>query len=327
MNIEKQFKAWAVQQPNRKGTKYKESTINTYCYALNTSLPLFEFIDYPQKSYFEITDIEEITKLYELCRNHPKFEAINNKDQNHALNPAIKLYIKFLITDEDIYYIEDEIITNDIISSIDIYSVIKAIDKYHNDSLGYCTRYNSWRYCYNAFKKNRHKENNSEYLCLHLANFMSSWGMLRNSGLLNYDFYVHKPFIEAICNSKYDSLYLDNFSDIDLIIELKDIINNTYPNDISKTDTFITKILLGVFGVTPAFDRYFIKSIRQYNITSGIFNKKSISKLYSFYELYREELESLRYKYLNDGYYYTKMKMIDMAFWQIGIDMEKEKGQ
>ena len=42
----------------------------------------------------------------------------------------------------------------------------------------------------------RKDESKTELLCLHLSCYLASWGMLRNSGLMNYDYFVHKPFIE-----------------------------------------------------------------------------------------------------------------------------------
>lgn len=203
-----------------------------------------------------------------------------------------------------------------------ISEAIEAIKKYHYSVDNNYTRYKSWEHCYHAFKLYRH-DNKTEFLCLHLSCYLASWGMLRNSALINYDYLVHKEFVEQVSNTKFDKLYDDNCYDIDLIIELVGLINKVYPNTISKTKTFVTKILLGVFGCVPAYDRYFCSAVKKYNICSGNFNRNSLNDLHLYYQLYFNEFEELRNRFLEEGIFYTPMKLIDMCFWQLGYDMER----
>lgn len=201
---------------------------------------------------------------------------------------------------------------------------IEAIKKYHFSIDNNYTRYKSWEHCYNAFKTYRHDKDRIELLCLHLSCYLAIWGMLRNSALINYDYLIHKEFVEQISDTKYDKLYSENFRDINLVKEIVNLINDAYPNTISKTDTFITKILLGIFGSIPAYDRYFKRAVTSYNICGGNFNEKSLMDLYSYYEMYFDEFEKLRQQFLEEGVYYTPMEMIDMCFWQLGFDMENK---
>ena len=204
-----------------------------------------------------------------------------------------------------------------------ISEAIEAIKKYHYSVDNNYTRYKSWEHCYHAFKLYRH-DNKTEFLCSHLSCYLASWGMLRNSALINYDYLVHKEFVEQVSNTKFDKLYDDNCYDIDLIIELVGLINKVYPNTISKTKTFVTKILLGVFGCVPAYDRYFCSAVKKYNICSGNFNRNSLNDLHLYYQLYFNEFEELRNRFLEEGIFYTPMKLIDMCFWQLGYDMENK---
>lgn len=204
-----------------------------------------------------------------------------------------------------------------------ISEAIEAIKKYHYSVDNNYTRYKSWEHCYHAFKLYRH-DNKTEFLCLYLSCYLASWGMLRNSALINYDYLVHKEFVEQVLNTKFDKLYDDNCYDIDLIIELVGLINKVYPNTISKTKTFVTKILLGVFGCVPAYDRYFCSAVKKYNICSGNFNRNSLNDLHLYYQLYFNEFEELRNRFLEEGIFYTPMKLIDMCFWQLGYDMENK---
>lgn len=213
-------------------------------------------------------------------------------------------------------------------SNLDINTAVNAIKKYHYSIDGDYTRYKSWEHCYNAFKKYRHDEEKIEFLCMHLCCFMASWGMLRNSKLMNYDYMIYKDFVKAISDTKYDKLYDDSFDNIDLINELVILINELYVHKISNkdrlSDTFVTKILLGVFGCVPAYDRYFKSAVSHYKVCSQNFNKRSLIDLYSFYNLYFDEFEKLRKQFANEGVYYTPMKLIDMCFWQLGSYLKKQ---
>ena len=110
-------------------------------------------------------------------------------------------------------------------ADINLDTALNAIKKYHNSVNSNYTRYKSWEHCYNAFKKYRKDESKTELLCLHLSCYLASWGMLRNSELMNYDYFVHKPFIEEISKPKYDELYSDS-CDIDSIFQAVNVIEN-----------------------------------------------------------------------------------------------------
>lgn len=217
-------------------------------------------------------------------------------------------------------------------TNLDINTALNAIKKYHYSIDNEYTRYKSWEHCYDAFKAYRHDKDKTEFLCMHLSCFMASWGMLRGSKLIEYDYFIHKDFVIEISNNKYDRLYDNSFENNDLIKELVDLINKLYLYKISKktkiteddrlSDTFVTKILLGVFGCVPAFDRYFVKAVSHYKVCNQNFNERSLTNIYSFYNLHFEEFENLRKQFANEGVYYTPMKLIDMCFWQLGVDLE-----
>ncbi|MCM1284920.1 MAG: hypothetical protein NC213_00195 [Acetobacter sp.] len=101
--IEEQFKNWMLAQINQRGQLFSKNTATAYAYSLNTSLPLFNFNNYKQKSVFEITDAEICEKLFNKCLHHPNFREINMKNDNGAFNNAMKLYIRFLQEDNFIH--------------------------------------------------------------------------------------------------------------------------------------------------------------------------------------------------------------------------------
>lgn len=198
-------------------------------------------------------------------------------------------------------------------------------------------RYRSWEHCYNAFSKNRHKydEETLDYLSLHLAFYLASWGMYRGSSfLLQKDYKVHRKVVETIFDEQYDCLFAIEAQELlkderlNLLFEVSEEIKKIYAGTKSvkeskennATDTLITKILLGTFGCVPAYDQYFLKGISKHNIAKQTYGKDSIKALASYYLEHYEEFENVREEISSYGITYTPMKIIDMCFWQIGID-------
>ena len=209
-----------------------------------------------------------------------------------------------------------------------------------------------YKYCYKIFndahKSNNVDENFIDYLCLHLSFYLASWGMYRGSSfLLQRDYKVHKEAIKVILEKKYDSLWGINVNEYllkdnqdklnDIVIRLKNIYNEirlrvkeTIPqNDVS--DTLITKILMGTFGCVPAYDRYFIAGIRNEKAATGIFNINSVLDLVDFYNSHYNKFENARNinpitQVKNYDMKYPQMKILDSCFWQIGFDLDENKG-
>ena len=79
---------------------------------------------------------------------------------------------------------------------------------------------------------------------------------------------------------------------------------------------------MGTLGCVPAYDRYFIAGIKNQKIATGNYNIKSIMQIVDFYEKNADRLESARLKMLFDGIPYPQMKLLDMGFWQIGLELD-----
>ena len=89
--------------------------------------------------------------------------------------------------------------------------------------------------------------------------------------------------------------------------------------------TLITKILMGTLGCVPAYDRYFIAGIKNQKVATGNYNLKSIMQLVDFYEKNFARFEPVREKMEVEGMPYPQMKMIDMGFWQVGLELDTNK--
>lgn len=220
-------------------------------------------------------------------------------------------------------------------SSTEFYKDLKA------DENG---RYRSWEYCYSHFIKARgNKDVDYDYLSLQLAFYLASWGMYRGSSfLLQKDYRIHIPVVKELLSEKYDSLAgikctgFRKESNQKLLQNINSFLDKYYDkirHEVKEQElksqlsyTLITKILMGTLGCVPAYDRYFIVGIKNQKVAKGSYNIKSIMQLVNFYENNMERLECVREKMEVDGMSYPQMKMLDMGFWQIGFDLDTNKG-
>lgn len=223
--------------------------------------------------------------------------------------------------------------------------IIKSSTEFYNalktDENG---RYRSWEYCYSHFIKARgSKDVDYDYLSLQLAFYLASWGMYRGSSfLLQKDYKIHIPVVKELLSEKYDTLAgiecsnLRKESNQKLLQDINSFLEQYYDKirrEVKEQDlknklsfTLITKILMGTLGCVPAYDRYFIAGIKNKKVATGNYNIKSIMQLVDFYEKNADQLEYAREKMEIEGLLYPQMKMIDMGFWQIGFDLDKNKG-
>lgn len=154
-------------------------------------------------------------------------------------------------------------------------------------------RYTSFDYCYGYFLKNKGSDlvNNMEYSCLSLGFYLASWGMLRGSSfLLEKSVKHYQPTIEYISTLKKDTWDIDVDSYCDENYEIiMDIYNNLKDTLEIKNHahlTIITKVMLGVFGIIPAFDDYFVKSMKNIFGSRSGFSSVSIKSLNNIKEFY-----------------------------------------
>ena len=217
-------------------------------------------------------------------------------------------------------------------------SSVKFYDTLKKDENG---RYRSWEHCYSNFINARDNKNAElDYLSLQLAFYLASWGMYRGSSfLLQKDYKIHIPVVKELLKEEYDPLagidcvelkreenqrLLENINAFldEYYSNIRDEVKNINGRD-QISSTLITKILMGTLGCVPAYDRYFISGIKKQKVASGNYNMKSIIQLVDFYEKNIVELENIRKDMKVNGMAYPQMKILDMAFWQIGLDSDK----
>lgn len=237
------------------------------------------------------------------------------------------------------------------------------INRFYDLIRNYCegepnTRYKSWEWCHQAFleKKEVYKHLNDEtekdqvvdYLSLHLAFYLASWGMYRGSSyLLQRDYKAHKEAVRCIldgddllwdyepCNDNInkakESIFKENSG---FYWRIKNSYKNYEGNEDIPTDTLITKILMGTFGCVPAFDRYLKKgisvirnvkyssgSVGGYKLTQSIENVKGET----FMALSKLAVDH-KNEFKVESNIYPPMKCVDMYLWEIGYELDLADG-
>jgi hypothetical protein len=191
----------------------------------------------------------------------------------------------------------------------------------------------SFDYCYNYFRSHHEQGHvdeiatNMELSCLHLGFYLASWGMLRGStDLLQRSIKHLERLINAIAEARPEMWTIDSnsYSDDawDILDEFARQIRATLDPD-SVSEILVTKIMLGVFGSVPAFDGYFKKG-------SGLstYSRGQLKRVEGFYRDHVDVIERHRWPTLSFAtgtdtqWTYTRAKVIDMIFFQEGLDQE-----
>ena len=201
-------------------------------------------------------------------------------------------------------------------------------------------RSRSWEHCYRVFRDARTDPSpDCDYLSLHLAFYLASWGMYRGSSfLLQKDYKVLSPIVEEVLKPEYGCLFgiacaglresevqkrLENLNKY-IAKHFEPIRDEVAGRAVASqvSPVLITKILMGTLGCVPAYDRFFVDGIKTYKVTTQEYSPKSVLKLVDFYEAHNDRLEEARRGMRTEDLTYPQMKLLDMGFWQIGFERD-----
>lgn len=203
-------------------------------------------------------------------------------------------------------------------------------------------RSRSWEHCYRVFRDARTDPSpDFDYLSLHLAFYLASWGMYRGSSfLLQKDYKVLVPIVEEVLKSEYDCLFGLACTDVrndDIRAQLMklydDIAEHFWPirNEVAGrvvgsqvSQVLITKILLGTLGCVPAYDTFFGIGAEYLGLEEKNYNEDSLLELADIYEAHNDRLEEARRGMQTEDLAYPQMKLLDMGFWQVGFERDAE---
>ena len=201
-------------------------------------------------------------------------------------------------------------------------------------------RSRSWEHCYRVFRDARTDPSpDYDYLSLHLAFYLASWGMYRGSSfLLQKDYKVLVPIVEKILKPEYDCLLGLACTDVrnnDIWAQLKKLSDyiSDYFDPIRKevrgravassvSPVLITKMLMGTLGCVPAYDRFFEEGAKYLGLEKKSYNEDSLLELADFYEAHNDRLEEARRGMRTEDLVYPQMKLLDMGLWQIGFERD-----
>lgn len=201
-------------------------------------------------------------------------------------------------------------------------------------------RSRSWEHCYRVFRDARIDPSpDCDYLSLHLAFYLASWGMYRGSSfLLQKDYKVLTPIVEKILKPEYDCLFgvacvslresevQERYTNVydDIAEHFRPIRNEVAGREVasSVSPVLITKILMGTLGCVPAYDRFFQDGVATYKVTTQEYSLESVRKLAKFYEAHNDRLEEVRRGMRVGDLIYPQMKVLDMGFWQVGFERD-----
>jgi hypothetical protein len=210
-----------------------------------------------------------------------------------------------------------------------------AIQKY-TDEISMDHRYCSFDFCYNYFREKTRTQilNDMEKSCLVLGFYLASWGMLRGSSyLLEKNAKFFQPLIEYIAkvDKRIWNIDVDRYTDenIALILSVYKEIKAALGIGKKSDLVLVTKTMLGVFGIIPAFDKNFTSAFRQISNNKCGFrklNEKSLNCIKTFYEANKLEIialsKNLYTKDFKSGdntvFLYPKAKIIDMYGFIMG---------
>lgn len=201
-------------------------------------------------------------------------------------------------------------------------------------------RSRSWEHCYRVFRDARTDPSpDCDYLSLHLAFYLASWGMYRGSCfLLQKDYKVLSPIVEKVLKPEYDCLFglacadvrnsdvwkqLKNLSDF-IAAHFRPIRDEVAGRKVTTpvSPVLITKILMGTLGCVPAYDRFFQDGAKYLGLEHNSYKEKSLLELADIYEEHNDRLEEARRGMRTEDLVYPQMKLLDMGLWQVGFERD-----
>lgn len=190
-------------------------------------------------------------------------------------------------------------------------------------------RYASWDHCYNYFSsaldEGRHRElaspDHLQTSCLQLGFYLASWGMYRGKAALLKQSSRGLASVVSVVAETSPAVWaidVESYSDesIGELLNLSKKIREALPN--GGTDTLVTKVMLGVFGSVPAFDRFFRAGFGSYSL-----GKTALKKVKTYFDHHRDKIGHVTPMTIDfDGTpttrRYTQAKVIDMVFFVEG---------
>ncbi|MCI7480015.1 MAG: hypothetical protein MSA88_06225 [[Pasteurella] aerogenes] len=220
-------------------------------------------------------------------------------------------------------------------------NVSKEILNFREEQKDIHHRYYSFDFCYSHFRQSKESGKiDIEKSCQVLWSYLASWGMLRGSSFLlqKNPAYLSDlvKWIYAQPVSTWQMDVQDYKGKSEVILDLyEQAKNHLLKGKKHQAVTLVTKVLLGVFAIIPAYDRFFKDTFNDIAGDECGFstpNPKSLEIIHRFYEQNKKELDELSqddtfrvvdFNGNKTNYAYSKAKLIDMYGFQVGLNKSK----
>lgn len=218
--------------------------------------------------------------------------------------------------------------------------ISKVIKQFDDESKDIKHRYYSFDFCYSHFRHSKETGHiDIEKSCFVLWSYLASWGMLRGSSFLMQR---NPAYLTELVKWIYEQPQATWLIDVEDYPNKKKEVLSLYTQVKShligeknhQAVTLVTKVLLGVFAIIPAYDRFFKDTFSEIAGEKCGFstpNETSLNIIAQFYQENREEIDALSksHSILDfDGkptnYRYSKAKIIDMYGFQVGRNKVSE---
>ena len=210
-------------------------------------------------------------------------------------------------------------------------NIPNALKKYEKEIKREYSRERSWELCHDTFKEailkaDKCSDEKKRQLAVELACYLASFGMYRNSLLLNVNYMALLNVVSEIVDVDNKILLINAGSNIERITTLSktiekklNVVKNLSDSQRSVTSTLISKIMHGTLGCTVAYDDVVCKRLKQlFSQKSTVLSKfshDSINFLYSIHDCLNIHSDFKSF----DGL--TPMREMDIVLW-FGRDEE-----
>jgi len=187
----------------------------------------------------------------------------------------------------------------------------------------------SWEHCYREFSriKNNASQDTINTMTLHLCFYLASFGMYRGSSfLLSKDYLFLKPIVEWLIQYKpvvyshdFDSAFSPDGINKSLLM-INELENVFKKMGIKQKNLRIlsSKILLGTWCTTPAFDSYFLESAEKFGFGKKTFSDRNIrlimNSIYQNRESFLKNIQNFNKIYKKN--IYTDVRIVDLLMWK-----------
>jgi hypothetical protein len=220
-------------------------------------------------------------------------------------------------------------------------NIAEKIRAYHGVR-GQHDRDRSWEHCYGYFHGTDAQaiKKDHDHAALQLGFYLASWGMYRGSSfLLQYAYTIHVGVVDCLAEAKFSPLWNPGFGSssndtahASLILDLCQGIKNVYQpfaTALNKnvSDILLTKVVLGTSGCFPAWDTYFHEGYKHCGLIppsrlTTAFIQGVLQFCFNHLADFQVEQTRIEQAY---GMRYPLMKLVDMYFHQIGLELDAAK--